>query len=166
MSQEVRKPNQIEVDVRGVFTTHHQFGTEEGTLGELTLPAFGQQGVFGSADGRELVIRKAGILSNSYELLEGNQVRGTAHPRALFSRGITIQLDALDYILQPEGVFSRGWYLVDADGTTLLEIRPRGVLRQGAYLTSRDRINVDLLVFAYYLVYTRQQEEAAVVATM
>jgi hypothetical protein len=166
MSGEVRKPHQIEVDVSGVFTTHHHFGTEEGTLGELTLPAFSQQGIFGSADGRELLIRKAGILSNTYELLEGNQVCGTARPRALFSRGIMVQINGLDYILQPEGVFSQGWYLVDAEGKKLLEIRPRGILRHGAYLTLWDKIDADLLVFAYYLIYMRQQEEAAVVATM
>jgi hypothetical protein len=51
-------------------------------------------------------------------------------------------------------------------GTTLLEIQPRGVLKQGAYLTILAEVDADLVAFAYYLVHMRKQEQAASVAAV
>jgi hypothetical protein len=45
-----------------------------------------------------------------------------------------------------------------------MEIQPRGVFKQGAYLSVRAAIELDLVAFAYYLVHSRKQEDAAVVA--
>jgi hypothetical protein len=164
MSQESKGLNQMEVDVTGAFSTHHRFRTQAGEEGELVFPAFSQQATFRGAGGRELSMHKKGLLSSSHECLAGNQVRGVAERRGLFSRGIVIQFDGQDYALDPEGVLSRTWYLDDAQGTRLLEIRPRGIFRQGAYLAFEPDINSDLIVFAYYLVYVQQQEDAAAVA--
>jgi hypothetical protein len=154
----------IEVEVGGFFTTHHYFETEAGTLGELTFPAFSQQGVFQTADGRELVMQKTSWLSTAYEALEGETVRGTADRRGLFSRDIVIQFDGRAYTLEPEGLFRQGWDLFDAEGNRLLEIQPRGLLKQGACLHPRSVVAADLIAFAYYLVTMRQQEDAAAAA--
>jgi hypothetical protein len=45
-----------------------------------------------------------------------------------------------------------------------MEIQPRGVFKQGAYLSLRGAIELDLVAFAYFLVQMRKQEDAAVVA--
>ena len=58
----------------------------------------------------------------------------------------------------------QGWFLLDAERRVLLEIQPRGVFRQGAYIALHSSLEVDLVVFAYYLVQMRQQEDAAAVA--
>jgi hypothetical protein len=161
MSNPTWRSNQIEVEVSGFFTTHHTFETAAGLLGELTMPAFGQQGTFRFSDGRELYVRKTSWLGNSHQLLDGESVRGTADQAGLFRRDILVHLNGQDYVLEPAGIFSRGWFLLDAAETTLVEIEPRGILRQGLFLTLHAEIAPELVVFVYYLVFTRQQEEAA-----
>lgn len=156
--------DQIEVQMSGLFTTHHYFQAEGEMLGELTCPAFGQQAIFQAGDGRTLGVRKTSLLGSSYELVEANSARGTAGPRKVFSREISVHYEGTAYLLRPEGVFSRDWFLVDAQGSTLLEIQPRGVFKQGAFLYPRQVLDFDLVVFAYYLVHVRQQEEAAAAA--
>ncbi len=47
----------------------------------------------------------------------------------------------------------------------LLEIRPRGIFRRGALLTILGTVDAALLVFTYYLVYTRWREDAAAAAS-
>ena len=155
---------QIEVQMRGAFTTHHEFRSETEHLGEITLPAFSQQGTFQTASGRELLMRKTSWLSRSQELLEGEEVRATAAPRGLFSRDFVVHYEGAEYTLQPEGILKRGWFLIDAEGNTLLEIQPRGIFRQGAFLYPRSVMDLDLVAFVYYLVHVRQQEEAAAAA--
>jgi hypothetical protein len=161
MSNPTWVSSQIEVEVSGFFTTHHYFQTEAGPQGELIMPAFEQRGTFRGSDGRELSVRKTSWLGSSHQLLDGELVRGTADRRGLFSRDILIHVNGQDYVLEPKGIFSWGWLLVDAEGTTVVEIEPRGVLRQGAFLTPYTHLALELVVFVYYLVYTRQQEEAA-----
>jgi hypothetical protein len=156
--------DQIEVQMSGLFTTHHYFQTEGETLGELACPAFAQQATFQASDGRTLGIRKANWLGSSYELVEASSVRGTANLRKVFSRDLLVHYEGADYLLRPEGVFSRDWFLVDAEGATLLEVQPRGVFKQGAFLYPRQILDFDLVIFIYYLVFTRQQEEAAAAA--
>jgi hypothetical protein len=166
MSSEVWRTGQIEVDVSGAFTTHHHFLSEAGELGELTIPAFSQQGIYQSAGSRKVLMRKTSWLGSGFELLEGDTVCGHAERRGLFSPDILVQFAEQEYVLEPEGLFSRGWYLVDTQGARKLEVRPRGVLRQGAYLTIQGAIDSDLAVFAYYLVQMRQQEDAAAAAAV
>jgi hypothetical protein len=160
-SQALWMIDEIEVDVTGLFTTHHYLQTEVGTLGELTFPAFSHQGIYRAADGHELLMQKTRWFGSAHELVDGEMVRGTADRPRLLSRDIVIHLDGHEYLLEPEGLFRRGWYLKDAEHQTLLEIQPRGVFRQGAYLTLTGMVDADLVIFAYYLVHMRQQEEAA-----
>jgi hypothetical protein len=164
MSRETRLLGRIEVDVTGFFTTHHSLRTEAGTRGELTFRAFGQQGIFQTADGRMLVMQKTHWLGTAHEVVEGEHVRGTADRPGLLSRDMALQFDGQDYSLQPEGFLKQGWFLVDAVGDTLIEIQPRGILTQGAYLTIYEPVNIDLVAFVYYLYYVRTQEDAAAVA--
>ena len=77
---------------------------------------------------------------------------------------MAVQFDGRDYWLEPEGFLKQGWFLLDAERQTLMEIQPRGVLRQGAYLTVHSGIELDLVAFTYFLVQMRQQEDAAAVA--
>lgn len=164
VAQETWMEDKIEVDVSGLFTTHHRFETKAGAWGRLKFPAFSDHGVFRSADGRELVMRKVHWLGSSHELVEGNVVRGTADRRGLLHREMVIQFRGQEYLLQPEGLLSQGWYLTDAVGNVLIQTQPRGILRQGAYLTITGPVDADLVAFAYYLVYMRGQEDAAAVA--
>jgi hypothetical protein len=68
------------------------------------------------------------------------------------------------YELVSAAVWSRGWGLVDEEGTLLLEIQPRGLFRRGARLTILEPVHADLLLFAYYLAHVRWQEQGAAAA--
>lgn len=165
MSEPLVKHFGIEVEVSGFFTTHHYFRTEAGILGELTFPAFSQYGTFRTAGGRELLMQKPHWLGTAHEFVDGNLVRGTADRPGLFRQDITIRFDGKAYSLEPEGIFKQGWFLLDAEGQTLLELQPRGAFKQGAFITLWQPISIDLLAFAYYLVHMRKQEQAAVAAS-
>jgi hypothetical protein len=164
MAQRTWMLDQIEIEVTGFFTTHHLFQASGESLGELTFPAFSQSAGFRGADGRELLMQRTHWLGSAHELLQGQVVRGTADRPGLLRRDIAIHFNGQPYSLEPEGAFSRGWYLADGEGNTLLEIQPRGIFKQGAILTIRGAVDADLAIFSYYLVHVRQQEEAAAVA--
>ena len=153
--------DEIEVDVSGFFTTHHCLQSRSGTLGEFTFPAFSQHATYHTFDGRELLMQKTHWLGSAHELVEGEIVRGRADRPGLFRRDMTVWFEGQEYSLEPGRLLSRDWYLVDAGGIRLVQIQPRGVLKQGAYVTITATIDADLVAFAYYLVYTRWQEEAA-----
>jgi hypothetical protein len=161
VAQEAWATDEIEVEVWGLFTTHHRMQTAAGVLGEFTFPAFSMAGAFRSADGRELVVQRTSWWRGWHELREGEIVLGTARPRSFWRRTMSVGLRGLMYELAPAGFWSRGWHLIDGAGTMLLEIQPRGFFRRGAYLTIRGPVDADLLVFAYYLVNVRWQEQAA-----
>jgi hypothetical protein len=165
MTQTTWMLGQIEVDVTGFFTTHHYFQTAEGTIAELTFPAFAQDAVCRTAEGRELVMQKPRWFGTIHELLDGNVVRATANRAGFFRRDIVIQFDGEQYRLEPEGAFKWGWFLVDASGRQLVEFQPRGVFKQGAYISIASVVDADLVAFAYYLVHVRKQEEAAAAST-
>ena len=161
MARQVWPTGEVEVVVSGAFTTHHHLATETRTLGELTLPAFRTGGAFRAAGGRALTVHRTSWWRGWHELREGETVLGTARPRGFWRRRMAIQFGGRGYVLQPVSVWTRSYHLVDAVERTLLEIRPRGVFRRGAYLAAMVPVDVGLLVFAYYLVHTRWQEDAA-----
>lgn len=154
----------IEVNVTGFFTTHHYLQAEWGDVGELTFRAFGQGAIYHALDGRKLVMQKRHWLGHAHEMVDGNIVRGTGDRPGLFRMDIAVQFDGQEYSLEPEGILKQGWLLLDADRRLLMEIQPRGVFKQGAYLNLESSIELDLVAFAYYLVHMRKQEDAAVVA--
>lgn len=158
--------DQIEVEVSGFFTTHHLLRTEAGLLGEFTFRAFADGATFTTRDGRQLTMQKPKWLGTAQELIEGGRVRGWADRRGVFSRDMVLELDGQQYQLVPEGAFSRGWFLRDAAGRTLLECQPKGVFNQNSYLDIWDSIDADLVAFAYYLIYVRRQEDAAAAAAV
>lgn len=154
----------IEVTVKGAFTTHHYLQAEWGDLGELTFPAFSRGATYEALDGRKVAMQKRGWLGSAHEMVDGGVVRGAANQPKLLHRDIAIQFDGQDYSLEPEGILKQGWLLLDAGRNTIMEIQPRGVFKQGAYLILHSAIEVDLAAFAYYLVHMRKQEESAAVA--
>jgi hypothetical protein len=153
--------DEAEVVVSGFFTTHHFVQTATEILGELTLPAFSRGGIFYAADGRELVVRKTHCWRGWHEMREGGIVVGTAHPQGFWRRSMGIGFRGAMYELRPADFWSRGWRLLDETGATAVEIRPRGVFRRGACLTVVEPVSVDLLIFSYYLVNVRWQEQTA-----
>jgi hypothetical protein len=161
MTKRICAAGQIEVDVSGHFTTHHYLRTKSEDLGEITFAAFAREATYRAPDGRELRMQKAHWLGSSYELVDGGVVRGKATQAGFFRQDLIIQLDGSQYSLEPEGCLSQGWQLFDVERNQLLEIRPRGMFRQGAYLTITVAADADLVVFAYYLYQIRQQESAA-----
>ena len=165
MEREFWTTGEIEVNVSGFFTAHHYLESEMGVLGELTLPVFGNGGVFCSADGRELEVRRTSWWRGWHELREDGVVLGTARPRGFWRRTMSVGLKGRTNDLEPADFWSRGWRLVDGAGAILLEVRPRGVFRRGAYLTIVGSVHADLLVFAYYLVNVRWQEQSAAAAS-
>lgn len=156
----------IEVDVTGFFTTHHNMQGRWGELGELTFPAFSQSATYKAIDGRQVIMQKTHWLGTAYEMVEGDAVRAQADRPALLRRDMAIQFDGLDYWLEPEGFLKQGWFLLDAQRQMLIEIQPRGIFKQGAYMTIHSSIEVDLVAFAYFLVHMRQQEDAAAAAAV
>jgi hypothetical protein len=166
VKKEIWKLDEIEVDVTGFFTTHHVLRTKAGILGELTFPAFAQYATYRARDGRTLLMQKPHLLDTTHELLEDEVVRGTGTRPGLLRRDIAVQVDGRQYSLEPMGILSQGWRLVDASGANLLELQPRGIFRQGAHLTVTGAVDADVVAFAYYLVHMRQQEEAASAASV
>ena len=164
MEREIWTSGEFEVEVWGCFTTHHLLQTAAGVLGELVLPAFSRGGVFHSADGRELMVERTSWWRGWHELREGGIVLGTAVPLGFWRRAAEIGFRGMAYALEPTSVWSRGWRLIDKDGMVVLEIQPRGVFRRGAYLTIRGPVHIDLLIFAYYIVNVRWQEQSAAAA--
>jgi hypothetical protein len=156
--QGVWETDKIEVVVSGISTTHHRLQTAAGALGEFTFPALRTSGIFRAADGRELAVRRTNWWRGRHELREGEIVLGTARLRSAFRREIVIRFGGWEYALKPSGLQTRHWHLTDETGATLLEIRPRGVFRRGAYLTIQHSMDADLLIFAYYLVHRGQEE--------
>ena len=96
---------------------------------------------------------------------EGGVALGTARPQGFWRRAMDVRYGNREYVLQPAGFWAQSWRLVDALDHTLLEIRPRGVFRRGAFMTALAAIDADLLVFAYYLVWMRWQEQSAAAST-
>jgi hypothetical protein len=152
---------EIEVAVRGLFTTHHTFHSEAGILAEVKFPAFSQSGEYRASGGRKLLMQKTGWLSTSHELIEGNRVRGTADQPGILRQDFSIRFNGQPYRLDPKGILNRGWVLSDGQGRALLDVEPRGAFKQGAFLTILRAVDADLVAFAYYLVHTRWQEAAA-----
>ncbi len=161
MAEKTLTTDQVQVTVSGFFTTHHFLETVMEELGELTLPASGKRGVFRSDDGSEFTVERTSWWRGWHELRENEIVLGTARPQSFWRRTLDVGYRGATYELISAGFWSRGWLLVDKVGTVLLDIQPRGVFRRGAYITILEPVNVDLLVFAYYLVNARWQEHAA-----
>jgi hypothetical protein len=153
--------DEAEVIVSGFFTTHHYVQTVTETLGELTLPAFSKQGVFYAAGGRELLVQRTNWWRGWHEMREGGVVLGTAHSQGFWRRTTDIGFRGATYELRPADFWSRRWRLHDETDATMMEIRPQGAFRRGAYLTVMKPVNVDLLIFTYYLVNVRWQEQSA-----
>jgi hypothetical protein len=161
MAQEAWLADEIEVIVSGAFTTHHRLETTAGLLGTFTLPAFSSTGLFHFANGRELTLRRVSWWRGQHELHEGETLLGSSYPQGFFRREIVVLFGEREYRLTPVSFWNRTWHLTDEVGTVLLEIQPRGVFRRGAYLTIFGAVDAALLVFAYYLIHNRWQEEAA-----
>jgi hypothetical protein len=155
---------EIEVTVRGFFTTHHTFETEAGILGEFTFPAFSQYAKYQARSGHELLMQKTHWLGTAHQLVEGDVVRGTADGVGLLRQDLAIQFEGRAYSLQPKGLFNQAWVLLDEQGSSLVEVQPRGAFKQGAFVTILGAVDADLVAFTYYLVNTRWQEAAAVAA--
>jgi hypothetical protein len=151
----------VEVTISGFFTTHHRVQTSAGILGELTLSAFSTGGVFTTADGRELVVRRTNWWRGWHEIREDGVVLGTAHSQGFWRRTMNVGFRGATYELVPTSCWSRGWCLLDETGATVIEAHPRGAFRRGAYLTVVEPVHIDLLAFAYYLVNVRWQEQSA-----
>ena len=154
----------IEVEVTGFFTTHHYLEAEWGELGKLTFRAFNQGATYEALDGRKVTMQKSHWLGTAHEMVDGGVVRARADRPGLLRTDIAVQFDGQDYVLEPEGLLKQGWFLLDAERNVLMEIQPRGVFKQGAYLSLRAPVELDLVAFAYYMVHMRKQEDAAVVA--
>ena len=155
---------EIRVEMWGCFTTHHRLQTETEVLGELTLPAFGSGGVFGAADGRELVVEKTSWWRGWHELRENEIVVGSARPLGFWGRTMSVGFRGLMYELVPTGFWSDGWHLLDESGAVVVEVQRWGFFRRKVGLTIYGPVHFDLLVFVYYLAHLRWQEQSAAAA--
>jgi hypothetical protein len=164
MKDQMWTSGEIEVEMWGCFTTHHLLRTETDVLGEMTLPAFSSGGVFKAADGRNLVVEKTSWWRGWHELRENDIVVGSAHPAGFWGRTMSVGFRGLMYELVPAGFWSDGWHLLDGMGTVLVEVRRLGFFRRKVVLTVHGTVHPDLLVFVYYLVNVRWQEQTAAAA--
>lgn len=161
MSQQEWSINEIEVTVSGFFTTQHSLRSSAGTLGELSVPAWQRDNVFRFVDGRTLTLRRTSWWRGEHELREGGNLLGRATTRGFFRREMDVEFGGWVTTLRPLGFWQRSWELVDGSGLALLEVRPRGAFRRGAYVSVLGAVDAALLVFAYYLVNVRWQEQRA-----
>lgn len=152
---------EIVVDVTGFFTTHHDLRAEMGSLGTLTLPAFSRGGVFRAAGGWELLVERTSWWRSWHELREDGVVVGTARPLNFWRQTMSIGFRGQMAELVPANFWARSWQLVGESGRVRVIVEPRGVFRRGAYVRPEEPLPLDLLVFVYYLVHVRWQEQAA-----
>jgi hypothetical protein len=164
MSDQMWTAGEIEVEMWGCFTTHHRMLTEMGVLGELTLPVFSSGGVFEAADGRNLEVEKTSWWRGWHELRENGVVIGSACPQGFWGRTMSVGFRGLMYELVPAGFWSDGWNLLDKAGMVVVEVRRWGFFRRKVCLTVHGPVHFDLLVFVYYLVNARWQEQSAAAA--
>ena len=163
MSPEEWLADQIEVVVSGFFTTHHQLQMAAEVLAELTLSAR-REAYLRTADGRALTIRRRSWWKEEYELRDGPDLLASARPRGAFRREIVVQFGDQQLALRPAGFWNRGWFLVDASESVLLEVKSRGFFQRGALLGIREAMDIALVAFTYFLVHQRWQAEAAAAA--
>lgn len=166
MSHTKRETTEVRVRRRGFLTTHHSFSIGDRTLGELTLPAFGQGNVFRAEGGRDLVMRRPRWLTTEHEMCQGGQVRARAVAAGMLSSAMKIEFEEQAYTLKPASALSEKWRLVDAQDLVLLSIEPQGCLSGEVRLYPQPGIDPDLIVFAYYLVHVRREETAAACAAV
>ena len=164
MKNQMWTSGEIEVEMWGCFTTHHLLQRDTSVLGEMTLSAFSSGGVFEASDGRTLVVEKTSWWRGWHELRENGIVVGSARSIGFWGRTMSVGLRGLMYELVPAGFWSDGWDLLDEAGTVLVEVRRWGFFRRKVVLTVRGPVHPDLLVFVYYLVNVRWQEQTAAAA--
>jgi hypothetical protein len=157
--------DEIEVTVSGFWNTQHSLQAGPDLIGELTLPGFRRKGLLRLSDGRELTVEHTSFWKGTHEMREGGVLLGTARTRGVFKRQVDVGFGERQYVLQPGSVWKRNWLLVDLEGTVLLEMRPRGAFRRGAFVAVLAEVGIDLLAFAYYLVHKSWEAESAAVAT-
>ena len=147
--------------MEGVFTTHHYLLSAAGSLGELTIKTGGGTGTFLATDGRELEVKRTSLWRGWYEMRDSGVVIGTAASQGFFRRTTTIDYRGVEHLLEPVNTWARRWRLVDPMGSVLVEVEPRGVFKRGAFIKVFGEIELDLLVFCYYMVSMRWQEQAS-----
>lgn len=156
--------DKIEILASGFFSTRHKLQTNTEVIGEMTLRGMKMQGNFWSNDGRELELAKKKWWKSIYEIREGGAVVGEARPRGFFRREFILDYDRKAYRLTPTGIGGRIWRLFNNTGTLLLEVSRRGAFQRGAHLRIRGEIDFPLMLFAYYVVNARWQEQQATAA--
>lgn len=164
MSPQTVAVDQIELIPSGFFTVHYSFRSPAGVLGVLTVPAFRRDSTFRDADGREWTMRSRSLWRNEYGMyLEGEAV-AVARPRGFWRSPLDISFPGRSCLLEPtRGWWFAPWRLSGADGSPLLEIRIRGVFRQGFIAELLVPLRVEWIAFACYLVLARWREYAAAI---
>ena len=164
---ETKVSGEIEVEMWGCFTTHHRMRLlGEGFLGEMTLPAFGKGGVFQFHDGRELVVERTSWWRGWHELRENGIVVGSARPLGFWGQRMSVGFRGKLYELEPAGFWSDSWRLIEDSGTVVVDVRRWGFFRRRVGLITHGAVPPDLLVFVYYLVNARWQEQSAAAAAV
>ena len=164
MSEPLTPADRPEFVVSGLFTTRHRLETAAGVRGVFTFPALRSLGLFHTPEGREWIARRTSWWRGEYELREGETVLATARPRGFLRREVEVTFGDRSYTLQPVRFWGRAWRLCDEAGAPLLEVHPKGVFRREVRLEVMSPVDLPLVVFTYYLAYTRWQEEAAAAA--
>jgi hypothetical protein len=111
-----------------------------------------------------LVVEQISWWRGWHELREDGIVLGTARPLGFWRQKMSVGFRGEMYELVPASFWARSWLLTDGTERELIDVQPRGVFRRGAYLTILAPIHTDLLVFVYYLVNVRWQEQSAAAA--
>ncbi len=164
MGEQIWTADQVEVHIRGLFTTRHDFAAGEVSLGEMTVSPWKRQFTFRGSDGTGLRLVRHGFWKVSWELWAGEQLRGQARPLGTLRRQMQVEFDGQTCLLRPAGFWGHTWFLDDPSGQPLLRIQPRGFLRRGAVLTILAEVELPLLVLAYTLVWQSWEAQAATAA--
>lgn len=160
----VQAGQEIQVSVVGMFATEHRLEGVAGRLGVLSFRPFGRACTFRTPEGEEWVARRTHWWRGTHELRHDERVLARARPVGWFRRELEVKCGGWTGRLEPTGRWTRSWRLVDKAGAPLLEVRGRGLFRRGACIRILAETDLAVLVFAYYLVWTRWQEGAAAAA--
>lgn len=142
-------------EVSGFWTPRHTFWRDAEKLGVLAMERRGlgpiTSGVWRPEKGEVLHFRRdPGILRSQFSLwTEGHEWLGSSLRWSFLRRDISISTGNKPHRLLPLPTFGRGWRLVAPKTGELARIRPS--LGRGARIEVYRKVDLELLLFAYFL---------------
>ncbi len=143
---------------QGLFSWNFDLEPEGGGLIPVTFNWLGEAGGF-KIEGVEFRIEKQGTFSGQFELFALGRTLAEAQKAGAFSRVIHVNVDALDYVLEPRSIFGRA-FDVRLDGAFLGAVSPLGMFSRKAEIDLPDDMPLPIQVFLFWLTVAMWRRQA------